>query len=417
MVSKNYDWEGGARLEEHTKKKHSILSKYFREYLLTRCQLPQQKKFRIVIVDGFSGGGLYECGSYGSPLIFIDTLVKTAEEINIHRTAKGLDIIQIECLLLLNDAQESAINLLRQNIAPLLSGARETAKNIHVDAEFFNGPFETVYEDIKDRLESARCSNVFFNLDQCGYSHVTSRIIRDIISSWRSAEVLLTFMIDSVLAFLSPNNKAPSVPLEPEMRQEIDILLSEGNEVYGKKAWLAKSEKIVYTHFRNCAPFVSPFSINNPDGWRYWLMHFASSYRARQVYNNVLHCDGDTQAHFGRSGLKMLSYDPQSDGKLYLFDESSRESAKEDLYDDIPKLIAASGDVLGVEEFYKTAYSETPAHSDDIHEMIIENPDLVVVTESGGERRKPHTIKIGDTLKLKSQKSMIFMFSAEAKES
>ncbi len=234
------------------------------------------------------------------------------------------------------------------------------------------------------------------------------------MSSWRSAEVILTFVISSMLAYLSPKKDSSGVPLEPEMKSRIYALLND-NQV-NKTEWLAGAEQIAFQYLKECALFVSPFSLNNPDGWQYWLMHFASSYRARQVYNNVLHQDGDTQAHFGRSGLSMLSYDPQNDGQLYLFDNDSRNAAKQDLYYDIPRLIAHSGDTLNMGEFYQSAYSETPAHSDDIHEMIMENPDLEVVTSSGGERRKAHTIKIDDTLRLKSQKSMFFMFSGNDSE-
>ena len=88
MAKKNLDWEGGAKLEGHTKKKHAILREYFRQYLITRCQLPQQEKFRLAIVDGFSGAGLYNCGSYGSPLIFVDVLINTTNEINLRRTSQ-----------------------------------------------------------------------------------------------------------------------------------------------------------------------------------------------------------------------------------------------------------------------------------------------------------------------------------------
>lgn len=218
-------------------------------------------------------------------------------------------------------------------------------------------------------------------------------------------------MIESILAYLSPDKDASRVPIEPEMREKIDRLLTDSNELLGKPEWLGEAEKIAYYHYKNCAPFVSPFSINNPAGWRYWFMHFANSYRARQVYNDVLHSDEASQAHFGHPGLNMLSYDPQYDGQLYLFNSDTRQLAKESLHDDIPRFIAESGDTLSMQEFYAAAYSETPAHSDDIHEMIIENPDLEVITESGGERRRPNTIKPGDTLKLKSQTNMFFMFS------
>ena len=74
------------------------------------------------------------------------------------------------------------------------------------------------------------------------------------------------------------------------------------------------------------------------------------------------------------------------------------------------KGLKVPGDTLVMEDFYAAAYSETPAHSDDIHEMIIENPDMEVITEAGGQRRKPNTIKATDILKLTSQRSMFFMF-------
>ncbi len=179
----------------------------------------------------------------------------------------------------------------------------------------------------------------------------------------------------------------------------------------GKNTWLGAAERLVFGTFERCAPFVSPFSINNPTGWRYWLIHFANSYRARQVYNNVLHRNSSDQAHFGRSGLNMLSYNPdQEDGSLYLFDASGREDARTQLISDIPRLISHSGDALGVSEFYESIYNATPAHTDDIHEAIIENPDVEVLTPAGGERRNAHTIGIGDILKLKRQKSFFPMF-------
>lgn len=415
MAKKEYDWRSGAHLEEHTKKKHSILSKYFRQYLLTRCQIPQQEKFRLVVVDGFSGAGLYSCGSFGSPLIFVDVLIKATNEINIHRSAQGMKPIQVECLLLLNDLNSDVVEHLKENITPHLIRAKDEAANLFIEAEFFGSKFEDLYPQIKSRIQTARCSNVLFNLDQCGYSHVTSIVIRDIASSWKKAEVLLTFMIESLLTYLSPQKGANAVPLEPEVQVKIDRLLDEDNPI-SKSEWLGEAEKVAYTHLKNCATYVSPFSINNPDGWRYWLMHFSNVYRARQVYNNILHEEDATQAHYGRAGLNMLSYDPRDEVSLYLFDTDSRQAAKESLYEDIPNFVAASGDTLAVEEFYASAYSETPAHSDDIHEMIIENPDLEVITESGGKRRQANTIKASDRIKLKSQQSLFFMFSGTDKE-
>lgn len=178
-----------------------------------------------------------------------------------------------------------------------------------------------------------------------------------------------------------------------------------------KNSWLGAAERLVFEAFKLCAPFVSPFSINNPDGWRYWLIHFANYYRARQVYNNILHRNSSTQAHFGRSGLNMLSYDPAQDGgMLYLFDEPGREVAKTQLLEDIPRLISESGDAVAVGDFYESIYNITPAHADDVHAAIMGNPDLEVITSAGGERRKANTITVNDVLKLKTQRSFFPMF-------
>ena len=107
----------------------------------------------------------------------------------------------------------------------------------------------------------------------------------------------------------------------------------------------------------------------------------------------------------------MLSYDPSHDGgALYLFDLSGREETRHQLLADIPRLISESGDVIEVGDFYEGIYNATPAHTDDVHQAIIENPDIQVITPGGGERRSPNAIGVGDVLKLKRQKSFFPMF-------
>jgi hypothetical protein len=174
--------------------------------------------------------------------------------------------------------------------------------------------------------------------------------------------------------------------------------------------WLGAAERLVYEAFRSCATYVSPFSINNPDGWRYWLLHFANNVHARQEYNNILHQNNSMQAHFGRPGLHMLSYDPSHEGALYLFDVSGRESARQQLLEDIPRLVTEFGDVVDVGQFYSSIYNMTPAHMDDVHSAMIENPDLEVITEKGGERRKSGTIEGTDTLRMKRQRTFFPIF-------
>jgi three-Cys-motif partner protein len=417
MVEKPYQWIEGAKLEEHSRRKHKILREYVFDYLIVRCKLPQQERFRISIVDGFAGGGRYECGAPGSPLIFIEELKRAVEAVNTERAVQGLGSVNVECLLILNDANRDALENLKTHVAPLEANIVDTCPHLHLHVIYLNELFETGYPKIKRFLERGRYRSVLFNLDQCGDTHVERDTILDIMHSYPAAEIFYTFMIGSLLAFLHRNKPDRLQARLDHLGLKSANLEALDGALLSKCDWLGTAEKIVFDTFRLCAPYVSPFSINNPGGWRYWLIHFANAFRARQVYNNILHDNSSLQAHFGRSGLNMLSYDPRHDeGMLYLFDDNARASAQDQLQSDIPRLVTESGDAMSVNDFYASIYNITPAHADDVHAALIESPDLEVITPTGGERRKSNTIRIDDVIKIKRQLSFFPMFLNADKE-
>ena len=402
MARKTYDWKNGAALDEHSRVKLKILDEYFCEYLRVRCVLPQQEKFRLAVVDGFSGAGLYADGSFGSPMILLDALRRTEEKLNLLRAAEGFKPIVIECYLAFNDVDSEAIELLRENSAPLIAEIRERHPNVNLHTSFHVGEFEDRRREICQMIKSSRVQSAIFNLDQYGYTQVSEATLSQIMGITRSTEVFLTFAIESFLTYLSPQRigrilKGSLVPFAGN--------LSSVDENQSKPNWLGSVEKVVFEALKGVASYVSPFSIHNPEGWRYWLIHFANSYRARQVYNDVLHKNMSSQAHFGRSGLSMLHYDPSENLDLYLFNQDSRSVARTQLMHDIPALVGGFKHQLSMGAFYKASYNETPAHSDDINFAIIKNPDLEVVTPTGGLRRSANTIRDTDILKLRDQRS------------
>jgi three-Cys-motif partner protein len=410
MVGKQYPWEDGAKLEEHTKRKHKILREYFARYLAVRCAFPAQTKFRLAIVEGFAGGGRYACGTPGSPLIFIEELRAATEAFNLKRQAEGMATLDIECFMILNDAKDSTVEFLKTHVEPVLAAVKAEVPRLHLHVEYRSQPFEAVYPEIKALLAQGRYQNVLFNLDQCGNSHVERPTLADIVVSFTSAEIFYTFAIASLLAFLG---KADPNLVKAQLGF-LGVTPADLSSLKGRMSnqeWLGAAERLVFQSFRSCATYVSPFSINNPDGWRYWLIHFASNYRARQEYNNILHQNSSMQAHFGRSGLHMLSFDPANNAnELYLFDVSGRQRAEAQLLEDIPRLVSEFGDVVGVGQFYGSIYNMTPAHMDDVHSAMMKNPDLEVITEQGGERRKASTIGPSDTLRMKRQRSLFPIF-------
>ncbi|MBU2327593.1 MAG: three-Cys-motif partner protein TcmP [Alphaproteobacteria bacterium] len=410
MVEKLYAWADGAVLDDHSRRKHKILREYLFQYLTVRCQLPMQSRFRLAVVDGFAGAGTYKCGASGSPLIVLEELRRASDAINIQRATQGLGGLEIECLLVLNDAEEGVVELLKARVEPLLAEIRETAPRLHVRVEYLSQSFESAYPEIKALLEQGRYRSLLFNLDQCGHSLVTRTTLIDIMRSNPSVEIFYTFAIESLVSFLRKTD--PTMLARQLAHLHLDPAdLNALEEAMSRSAWLGAAERLVFEAFRACAPYVSPFSINNPLGWRYWLIHFANVPRARQVYNNILHENASAQAHFGRSGLNMLAYDPSHEtASLYLFDQTGREAALAQLLEDIPRFISEHGDVIPVGDFYGSIYNATPAHADDIHRAMIDNPDIEVVTESGGGRRSARTITGTDLLKLKRQTSFFPMF-------
>ena len=414
MVEKPYKWLDGAKLEAHSQRKHKILREYFYQYLIVRCQNPRQLRFRLAIMDGFAGGGLYSSGEAGSPIIFVEELKKAVGSLNIERATQGTGLIEIECLLVLNDLSRDAIELLKSNITPVLEEIKESEPRLHIRTHFMNDTFEAAYPEMKDLLNSGGYRNVLFNLDQCGHSHVKTAALTDIMRSYPSVEIFYTFAIQSLVTYLQQTN--PAV-LDKQLAH-FGITSTDLNgtgELTSKDTWLGAAERMVFETFKASASYTSPFSINNPDGWRYWFVHFANSYRARQVYNNTLHDNSSSQAHFGRAALNMLSYDPREDGALYLFDQSGRASARSQLANDIPRLVSEFGDTIGINNFYEHIYNATPAHADDIHQAMIDNPDIEVITPQGGERRKANTITTDDIIKLKRQTSFFPMLNSKDK--
>ena len=408
MVQVPYQWVDGAILKDHSKKKHQVLRRYLVEYLQVRCITPQQTRFRFAIVDGFAGGGAYQGGEPGSPLIFLELLLEQTGEMNIRRAADGMAQIQFECLLIFNDLDPDAIEILKQNVAPMEARC-DAQSNLTVQIIFMNEEFETAYPEIKKYLAANKIvRNVFFNLDQCGSSLVSRDTIVDILTSYQSAEVLLNFAAQSMFTYLSHRNpEALKKTLEQHGvdYQEVEDL----SQVASKQEWRAAIERLVFESYRRCGPYVSPFAINNPDGWLYWLLHFANEPKARQVYNDLLHDNSGVQGHYGRSGLNMLTYDPRNEGQDYLFADVDRQRAREELYYDIPKVVSEFGDAITISEFIRSVSNETPSHSQDLAQAMIDNPDLTVRTDNGGERRSANGIRPTDTLILKPQRSFLLM--------
>ena len=262
------------------------------------------------------------------------------------------------------------------------------------------------------RLSQKKYQNTIFNLDQYGHSLVNRNTLSDILLSFKSAEIFLTFSISSLTAFL--NKKEPE-KMEQQIKSlnlnksEKEKLIFQFSDTISNKKWLGLAEKRIFDVFCRSAVCVTTFSIHSSKGWKYWLIHFANKYRAQQVYKDLLHDNSTMQAHYGKSGLQMLAYDPRHEkNSLYLFDTNGRKTNKEQLKEDLPQLISGYGDAILIDTLYTQINNMTTAHSEDIKAAIFDSEDLDVFTSNGNKRQKSHTISPDDIIKFKPQRRFNF---------
>lgn len=406
MTKQEYDWTAGVVLKEHTRCKLDIIREYFHDYLRVKCSA-MNRSFRIAIVDGFAGGGRYKNGESGSPLVFLEELEQFVHEEQIRRKSQNLPEITVECLFIANEIDENANAKLDEHITNWKLANTVDPKVLSVDIKRFKQPFTQAYLDIKNLLLGKKFQNIIFNIDPCGYTQFQLSFLKDIMKSFRSPEIFYTFMIGSLFNYASWENKDRTQNFLRELGFSLEKFFRD-DTLRTKNEWLGAAEKVVYDEFIQSANYVSPFAINqsNGTGYNYWLLHFSSSFRAREVYNDVLHRKAHSQAHVGRSGLRMLEYTADARG-IGFFDFSPADRAKSlvELHNDIPSHISEFGDAMNIAEFKSSIYNSTPAHSEDIIQVLFENPDIEVYKEDGGRRKKASTISNSDFVRISPQRS------------
>jgi len=417
LPPKVYKWAEGVPLEDHTAKKLSVLRSYFRSYLRVRCT-PINRKFKISIVDGFAGGGIYECGTSGSPLVFLEELAAFSDETKIWRKENNVPELEgIDCLFVVNETDPKAIATLNPLLDHWEALNKANGRKLNVSILRKQGPFINVYPEVRSLLLDYRFSNVLFNIDPCGYTQVNLPIIQDILASFKSAEVFFTFMIGSLFNYSSWMNPERTNRLMLKFCGTQEQFFRD--ESFRKKAeWLGAVEKIVYHEFIRTARFASPFAVNQNGntGYNYWLMHFANSHRAREVYNDILYKNTGVQAHRGKSGLKMLGY-TSSDSRVRTFDWGAdlRSENLISLRDDLPRAISEFGDAVAIQTLKASIYNETTSHSDDIKSVLIDHTDIEVLTKSGGKRRSPGSISDDDIVRLNDQRQLFPILKTQKK--
>lgn len=413
MSESQYDWKHGAALiQQHTIAKHNILRSYLAAYFRTLASSPSQDLLRLTLVDGFAGGGLYvhddtEEIVVGSPFIFLEATREADYLINKDRRKP----VRLEIDYFFVEANRHAFLHLDKVLRE-----RGFAAQIGANIQLRKGKFHDVSNEIIDfiKKKSPRNGRSIFVLDQYGYKDVPTQLISSIFKSLPSAEVILTFGVDSFLNYASDGE------LTKRLLERIgvgDVLSGRSIEDVkrSEKDWRLFIQANLYRALvdRCGAKHFTPFFIRNRKGHGdYWLIHLSQHHRARDVMTEVHWDNNNYFIHYGGAGIdmfQMVGYDPDRDSAFkgqselgFEFDDVARAASVESLVDQIPRHVYASDEGLSFGELFATTCNGSPASSEIYRaalEILVAHDVIEILGADGARHRSANQIHAKDQIK------------------
>jgi len=254
-------------------------------------------------------------------------------------------------------------------------------------------------------------------LDQFGYTDVPLSEIRHILSRLDNAEVILTFATDSLIDYLSTNETTQRI-LD---RVGLEISSDEVATLKSMRDWRRAIQLLLHDeiHRKSGARFYTPFFIRSKDSHRdFWLIHLSGAARARDVMVAEHWRHNTSFAHYGRSGLQMLGYDPDEDFTLtrqqtlpgFFFDDSARAASHECLLDELPERLFPTKEGILFDQFFAAITNETPVTSDIVKDVLedLAREGIIKVQGHKGEKRKGR-VQRGNDVIIPSKQKRLFM--------
>lgn len=419
-TQERYSWKNGpAKIKQHSIAKHQILRSYLNAYFQTLAPAGQPRdEFKLTLVDGFAGGGLYFHETTkdlvkGSPFILLEAEKEADFRINHNRTKP----VRLDVAHFFIESDRDAYLYLKKN---LTSEGYESrfGSSIHILNSQFENEIGRILEFI--RKKSPRNGRSIFILDQFGYSSVPTSLIRQILSTLRGAEVILTFAVDALLTFADQENfeSALNKAEIPNFLRGLSLQEIKDNKAY----WRLYIQSGLYKSLVNAcgARYFTPFFIRNRGGHGdYWLIHLSQHYRARDVMTQVHWQNQNYFIHYGGPGFdmfNMIGYDPTFDDDFtgqkplgFEFDDEARKKSIHALMKEIPKIAYAYDEGISYEALFVETCNGTPASSVIYQEALgelLQYKEIEIIGMGGAKRKSGNTIKLSDRIIAPDQKNL-----------
>lgn len=422
MTLKQYNWKDGPDLiQQHSVAKHRILQSYLAAYFRTLVSSPNREILKLTLIDGFAGGGLYvhnDTGKpvKGSPFIFLEATREAEYLINKDRHRP----VQLLIDYFFTEADRHAYMHLDKVLREAGYGDR-IGNGIYLEHAKFQDRADAIIEFIKKK--SPKNGRSIFALDQYGYKEVPTHLMRKIFNALPSAEVILTFGVDSFVNFATDGKQVKGL-LNGLGLPDIFGGRSIEEIKASDRDWRLFLQSTLYRRLvENCgAKHFTPFFIRNRGGHGdYWLIHMSQHHRARDVMTEVHWANNNYFIHYGGAGLdmfQMVGYDPAHDAQYlqqsalgFEFDDVAKRASIAALSEHIPHRVYADDTGISFGELFATTCNSSPASAQIYREAVgslIAERIIEVVPVAGGSRRSAAQIKATDQLIAPRQRALQF---------
>lgn len=422
-----YRWQVGTApppIDPHSLVKHQIVRSYLDRYIQVLMSNANIEKLTLSIVDGFAGGGEYSSEDgravhEGSPLIALNTVIERQAMLNLGRDKPRLV-----------DAKYFFVEKERSNFEYLqaLLGARLPAGRIGHDVIPIQGAFQKhvdrIIAEIKQRAGGERA---IFLLDQYSYGEVPTTLLHRIFSQLRGAEVILTFNVDSLLAFLSDTDRCRSNLREIGLERYVEWSRIETLKSAGATAWRSAIQRnlargLVETSGakHHTIFYITPLGSTR---WTYWLVHLSNAFKARDVMMELHWQLANHFTHYLEPDLFTLGYHANSDcvatgqraiemEQVHQFDALAGQRCRTGLTEKLVPMIFDRDAPMRFGDLLESIGSSTPATASMIREALdpaIRQGDLEAKSAYGVNRLKGSSLHPDDTLGAAAQRPIIFV--------
>jgi len=358
-------------IEAHSKAKLEVLRSYLRAYFDRLNINPVREEFKLDLIDGFAGGGLFLDGAdevSGTPLVMLEE----AQRADIRLNEKRAKRLHIDCRFYFVDKEKAHTDHLRKVLGE--RGHQVDDDRIVVRNGLFENEVEGIIASIQQR--QPRSGRAIFLLDQTGFSQVQLSLVSRIFGELPVAEVILTFAADALVNHLAetPQIAKMAAPLQLTDSQISDLI--QQRDGGGGRALV---QRTLRNHARivTGATYDTPFFIRPRRSRRaLWFLHLSRHPTARDVMIQRHWDIQNTFEHYGRGDFGMLGWDALRDSEtlpLFRFGEIDEQKMRTELLDSLPRELfgLVSEHPVTMDALRHNLANRTAARFSDLDQVIV----------------------------------------------